>query len=190
MSIFKQQVNSSSDFPSFFSVITYILPLNLQPMHFLRWTKGSRENTNFDTFKYSGEDFAKFLMSFCKRQVRFSSNFASHSSVTKYNSSFFSSNTTYFGQKQPNKVYIFETFEFSSHYSLNSLCQFLNDKLILLQIFIILQCHYLQLLFKFVAHAFSTLDKRIPSFSKPQVSFSSNFAPFFGIIRHNSSILI
>ena len=32
----------------------------------------------------------------------------------------------------------------------------------LFRFFIILQCHYLQLLCKFVAHAFSTLDKRIP----------------------------
>ena len=73
---------------------------------------------------------------------------------------------------------------------------------------IILQCHYLSLLCKF-AHAFSTLEERIPwkyqfwhfqvfwwkfakllmSFSKPQVSFSSNFAWLFSIIEYNSSPL-
>ena len=55
-SILKQQVNSSSDFSSLFSVITYNSSVSLQLMHFLLWTKGSHENTNFDTFKCSDEN--------------------------------------------------------------------------------------------------------------------------------------
>ena len=79
----------------------------------------------------------------------------------------------------------------------------------LFRFFIILQCHYLWLLCKFVAYAFSTLNKRIPwkyqfwhfqvfwwkfakflmSFSKPQVSFSWNFAWLFSIMKYNSPVL-
>ena len=56
-----------------------------------------------------------------------------------------------------------------------------------------------------LAHSFSILDKRIPSksqfwhfqvfqflisFSKPQISFSSNFAWNFGVMKDNSSVLL
>ena len=47
---------------------------------------------------------------------------------------FFSSNNIYFAHKEPMKVKIFETFECSGQNLSNSLCQFLNDKLIPLQI--------------------------------------------------------
>ena len=57
MSILKLQVNSSSDFSSFFSVITYNSSVSLQFIHFLLWAKGSHENNNFDTFKCSDENF-------------------------------------------------------------------------------------------------------------------------------------
>ena len=47
---------------------------------------------------------------------------------------FFSSNNIYFAQKEPIKVKIFEAFECSGQNLTNSLCKFLNDKLIPLQI--------------------------------------------------------
>ena len=53
MSILKRQVNSYS---SLFSVITHNSSVILQLMHFLLWTKGSYENTNFDIFKCSDEN--------------------------------------------------------------------------------------------------------------------------------------
>ena len=76
----------------------------------------------------------------------------------------------------------------------------------LFRFFIILACHYLERLSNFVAHAFSTLDKRIPwkyqfwhfqvhswkfakllmSYSKPQVSFSSNFKWLFSVMKYTS----
>ena len=49
MVILKRQVNSSSDFSSFFSVITHNSAVNFQLMHFLLWTKGSYQSPNFDT---------------------------------------------------------------------------------------------------------------------------------------------
>ena len=56
MSILKRQVNSSSDFSSFFSVITYNSSVSLWLMHFLLWTKGSHKNTSFYIFKCSDEN--------------------------------------------------------------------------------------------------------------------------------------
>ena len=47
---------------------------------------------------------------------------------------FFSSNNTYFAQKELIKMKIFETFECSGQNLSNSLCQFWKDKLIPLQI--------------------------------------------------------
>ena len=73
MPIFKRQVkvqSSSSDFSSFFSVITYNPSVELQLMYFLIWTKWSHENANFDTFKCFWWKLAKF-MSFFKPEVSF-----------------------------------------------------------------------------------------------------------------------
>ena len=47
---------------------------------------------------------------------------------------FFSSNNTYFAQKEPIKMKILETYECSGQNLSNFLCQFWNDKLIPLQI--------------------------------------------------------
>ena len=49
---------------------------------------------------------------------------------------FFSSDNIYFAQKEPIKVNIFETFKWSGQNLSNSSCQFSNDKLIPLQIFV------------------------------------------------------
>ena len=67
MSILKRQVNSCSDFSSFFSVIAYNSSVHFQPMHFLLWTKLSREITKFDTFQ--SFKFFKFLMSFTNFRI-------------------------------------------------------------------------------------------------------------------------
>ena len=115
-------------------------------MHFLLWTKGSHENTNFDTFKCSSENL------------------------------------------------------------LNSSCHFPKHKSVFLQICMILQCHKIQLLCTFLGETLYTLFKRDQSkckffrllvlrskftkFLSFLKSFSSNFAPLFGIMRHISPILI
>ena len=56
-------------------------------MHFLLWTKGSHENTNFDTFKCSDENLPHSSCHFPNHKSIFSSNFAWLCSVVKYNSS-------------------------------------------------------------------------------------------------------
>ena len=59
-------------------------------------------------------------MSFLKAQVSFPLNFASIFSAIKQNSPvLFSSNIVYFGQKEPIKVHVFETFKCSGQISSN-----------------------------------------------------------------------
>ena len=53
---FEMTSQSSSDFLSFLSVITYNSFVSLQLMQFILWTKRSHENTNFDSFKCSNEN--------------------------------------------------------------------------------------------------------------------------------------
>ena len=59
-------------------------------------------------------------MSFLKAQVNFPLNFPSIFSAIKQNSpALFSSNIVYFGQKEPIKVQVFETFKRSGQISNN-----------------------------------------------------------------------
>ena len=74
-------------------------------------------------------------MPILKQQVDSSPNLVSLFSFMKDNSSvLFSPNNTYFAQKEPIKVKIFETFKHSGQNLSNSLCQFWNDELIPLHI--------------------------------------------------------
>ena len=57
MSILKWQVNSSSNFASFFIVMTHNSSVNFKLIRFLFWIKGSHQSPNFVTFKCSGENF-------------------------------------------------------------------------------------------------------------------------------------
>ena len=50
MSVLKQKVRSSSIFVSFFILMTHNFSVNFKLMHFLLWTKGSHQSSNFDTF--------------------------------------------------------------------------------------------------------------------------------------------
>ena len=126
MSILKRQFSSSSIFASFFIVITHNSSVNFKLIHFLLRTKGSHQSSNF----YSGHPrvfwwkFAKFFMSFSQQQVSFSLNFASLFNVRKYDSSVLIWLKKYILCSKGAK-----SFRLSS-----ALCQFWNDKSILLQI--------------------------------------------------------
>ena len=90
--------------------------------------------------------FWKFCVLWGQNLPNFSCHFPNHKSVflqilhhtlVSWNIGplyFFRSNIIYFGQKQPIKVQVFETFEFSSQNLSNFLCQFWNNKLITFQI--------------------------------------------------------
>ena len=153
--------------------------------------------------------FAKFLMSFFKPQVSFSSNFASLVSwkITPLYS--FSSNIIYLVTRSPlkHKFYRFYSARVKIfqilHVNFKTRSHFLFNFCI---IFIVVTHNSSSQNFKLFY--FSTLDKKSPSksqfrhfwvllltfakflmsFSKPQVSFSSNFASFFNVMKDNSSV--
>ena len=71
-------------------------------MHFILWTKGSIENTNFDIFKCPDENLPNSSSHF--PQVSFSSNFALLFSVMKHTPLHtFLGQTLYTLQKETNK---------------------------------------------------------------------------------------
>ena len=101
-SILKWQVNSFSNFASFFAVMTHNSSVNFKPVHVLLWTKGPLQSPNFETFESFGENL---LNSWC--------HFSNHKSVFlqiihHFSESwniiplyFLSSNIIYVGQKEP-----------------------------------------------------------------------------------------
>ena len=152
---------------------------SLKLTYFQLQTKACHQSPNLETVKFSGENLPNSSCEFLETQV----SFLVKSSPLKYKC----------WRLLSSWVKIHEipcvNFETSSQF--------------LFIFFIILQCHYVYLPCKFVAHAFSTLDKRIPwryqfwhfqlfwwkfakllmSFSKPQVSFSSNFTWLFSVMK-------
>ena len=120
----------------------------------------------FRLFECSGQMLWLWFMSILKRQVDSSPNLVSLFSFMKdYSSVLFSSNNTYFAQKESIKVNMFETSECSGQILLNSLCQFWN-KSIPLQIpskfCVSLQFHERYVLYTFLAQTIYTLLKRSP----------------------------
>ena len=136
MSVSNWQVNSYSNFASFFIVITHNSPVNFKVIHFLLGIKGPIKSPNFETFVCSGESLPNSSCRFPNQKSLFLQIF--HHSLVSWNINplyFFSSNIIYFNQKQSIKVYIFETFQCLSQNLSNSLCQFWNEKSIILPIF-------------------------------------------------------
>ena len=118
-------------------------------MHFLLWTEGSHENTNFETFKCSDE----YLL---------------------YSSCYFPNHKSVFLQ-------VLHDFSVSK---ISFLCTFSSQKLLY-------ALHKRdQSKWKFFKLFSATLKFiKFLSFLKQKISFSSNFAPLFGVIRQISSIL-
>ena len=115
--------------------MTHDSTVNLKLTHFLLWAKGSYQSFNFDTFEWSGENLQNSSCHFPSSNSVFL-QILNHSSMSwKITPLYFcSSKNTYFAQKDPIKVKIFETFECSSQKLSNFLCQFWNDESIPLQI--------------------------------------------------------
>ena len=111
MSVLKQLVNSSSDFSSFFSVITYNFSVNFYLMHFLLWLKGSHESTNFDTFKCADENLPNSWCHYPNLKSAFLQIL--HGSSVSLNITpqyFFRSNAVYFAQRDQSKCKFFRLF--------------------------------------------------------------------------------
>ena len=89
----------------------------------------------FETFENSGQVLSNSLCPFWNDEsISFLILYPSSGSWRITPLYFFSSNNIWFAHKEPIKVKIFDTFERSGQNLTNSLCQFLNDKFIPLQI--------------------------------------------------------
>ena len=130
------QVNSISNFTSFFIIITHNFPLSFKLIHFPFYIKRIQWKSQLENFMCSSENLPNSSCHFQNHKSAFLQIL--HHTLLSWNIApvyFFSSSIIYFGQKQLIKVQIFVTFKFSSQNSLNSLCQFWNGKSIPLQIF-------------------------------------------------------
>ena len=71
VSILNWQVNSFSNFASFFIFITHYSLVNFKLKHFLLWIKESHQSPNFETFKCSSETFTNSSCPFWKHKSVF-----------------------------------------------------------------------------------------------------------------------
>ena len=71
MSILKWQVNSSSNFASFFIVMTHNSSVNFKLIHFLLWIKGSHQSPSFENFEYFGKNFPNSSCHFLNHKLAF-----------------------------------------------------------------------------------------------------------------------
>ena len=108
MSFFKARVNSSSNFASFFSVMAHNFSVLFWLRHNILSTKVAHQSANFQTCHSSHQNSTNSSCRFLEPRVSFSSNFASHVSVIRHNSSvLFHLKLICFEQKGPIKVQIF-----------------------------------------------------------------------------------
>ena len=86
ISILNWQVNSSSNFASFLTVMTQNSSVSFKPIHFLFWMKGHPSKSQFLDFQTcSGENLLNSLCNFWKHKSFFPSNVASIFSTIKHN---------------------------------------------------------------------------------------------------------
>ena len=106
------KVNTSSNFASFFIVITKKSLVNFKLRHFLLWMKKSYQIPNFETFKCSGESFPNFSCQLWKQKSVFLQILYQYSLPSNITPLYFlNSNIIYFGQRKPIMVQIFEIFK-------------------------------------------------------------------------------
>ena len=109
MSALKRHFSSSSNFASFFIIMTHNYYVNFKLMDFLLWVKGSHQSTNFETFECSGENLPNFSCHFLNHKSIFL-QMLHHSSLSWKITAlyFFRSNVISFAQNKPVKVQIFK----------------------------------------------------------------------------------
>ena len=140
MSVLKWKVNSSSNFALLFIVMTLNSSVNFKVIPFLLWTKGSHQNSNFDTFKCSGENLPNFPCLFSNHRSVFLQNLHNSSMSWKITPPYFCSlNNIYFGHKESCKKktdFLSARVKFCKvHVNLKATSQFLFNYCI------ILHCH-------------------------------------------------
>ena len=189
MSILKWQVNSSSNFASFFIVMTHNSSVDFKLIPFLLWIKGSHQSPNFETFKCSGENLAYFSCHFPNHKSGFLQILHHPVSWKITPLYFFRSNNKYFPQKEPMKMQIFETFECSGQNLPNS-CHFWNNRSVFLQIshqssgsWDITPLHFLaKILYAIKVKIWWNFTWAVQSLKFCTLLLCSNFAPFAQIM--------
>ena len=128
MSILKWQVNSSSNFASFFIVMTHNSSVDFKLILFLLWIKGSHHYPNFETLNCSGENLLYSSCHFPNHKSVFL-QILHHPSVSRKTTPlyFFRSNIKYFAKKEQMKAHVLETCECSGEIFPNS-CNFWNNR--------------------------------------------------------------
>ena len=76
ISVLNWQVNSSSNFASFFIVMTHDSPVNFKLIHFLLWIKGPHQSPNYETVERSGKNLPNSSCHFWKHKSSFPATFA------------------------------------------------------------------------------------------------------------------
>ena len=163
MSILKQRVSSSTSFVSFFIVMTHSSTVNFKPIHFLLWTKGSHQSSNFVTFKCSGENLPNSSGHFPSNKSVFL-QILHHSSLSWKITPlyFFSSNNIYFPQKEPIKWKSLRLLSAQFKICQISYTNFETTSRFLSKFCIPLQFHERLVLCTFIAQTIYTLLKRSP----------------------------
>ena len=133
--ILKWQVNFSPNFVSFFSFMKDNSSVLFSSNNIYFAQKEPIKVKIFETFECSHQNLSNSLCQFWNdKSISLQILYPSSVSWKIAPLYFFSLNNIYFAQKNPIKVKVFETFEFSGENLSNSLCQFWNDESIPLQI--------------------------------------------------------
>ena len=136
--------------------MTHESSVNFKVVHFLLGTKRSHQNPNFDTFKCSSENLPNFPFHFSNRKSIFL-QILHHSSVSwKLTPLYFLLYTLVTRSQLKHKFFRLLSDRvkicYIPHVNFKTASQFLFS------FCIIILCHDTQILFKFQAHTFSTLD--------------------------------
>ena len=135
LSNLKRQVDSSPSFVSLFSFMKDYSSVLFSSSNIYFAQKEPIKMKMFETFKSLGQISSNFLCQFWNdKSIPLQILYLSSVSWKIISLYIFSSNNTYFAQKEPIKVEIFETFKCLGQILLNFLCQFWNNKSIPLQI--------------------------------------------------------
>ena len=161
---FVWQVNSFSNFASFFIAMTHSSPVNFKLLHFILWIKGSHESPNFKALKCSDENLPKLSCHFLNYKSIFL-QFFHHSRVSWKITllHFFSASIIYFGQNEPIKCKFLRLLSARVKVCQISYVNFETTSQFLFKFLIILRGFYTQLFYKVLVHSCSTLDKILPS---------------------------
>ena len=161
MSSLNWRFNSSSNFASFFMVMTRNSSVNFQLMHFLLWIKGPHKSPNWETFECSGENLPNPSCHLRKRKSVFLQilyQFSVPSNITPLY--FLTSKIIYF-KSNPLKCKCLRLSSAKVKILKTPYVGFETASQFLVRFFVILHCHYTFFVSTFLAHAFSTLDKMI-----------------------------